>query len=245
MAEYRQIHTHIWRDDWFLELSPTEKLLFVYLFSNESTNLAGIYKLSTKHVELETGLSMIEVTETMSKFEDAGKIVHLDGYVWVRNLRKYNASPSPKTARAIEIVLEAIPHNLQIKRLYMEYYQPGIPYRYPIDTPPTKQNSTVQNSTEQQTQTGFEILAGAFETLTGYPIIPSEENINTLNAWVADGMTPTDIQDSVAYYSGNGRTARTPRQIDKSVRTAYAKRVQAGYKPVPIDPASLASEVFG
>ena len=45
MANYRQIHTQIWRDNWFLDLEPDEKLLFIYLFSNDSTNLAGLYEI--------------------------------------------------------------------------------------------------------------------------------------------------------------------------------------------------------
>lgn len=31
MANYRQIHTQIWRDNWFLDLEADEKLLFIYL----------------------------------------------------------------------------------------------------------------------------------------------------------------------------------------------------------------------
>ena len=45
MANYRQIHTQIWRDNWFLDLEADEKLLLIYLFSNDNSNQAGIYEL--------------------------------------------------------------------------------------------------------------------------------------------------------------------------------------------------------
>jgi len=93
----------------------------------------------------------------------------------------------------------------------------------------------------------FNSLVSHFETTFGFPIAPIEDNIKTLNAWVQDGIEPQDLTDTAAFYSSNGRTARSPAQIDKSVRTAHAKRVQAESKssaPV-IDPRTLASEVYG
>jgi len=93
----------------------------------------------------------------------------------------------------------------------------------------------------------FKALVAHFETTFGFPIAPIEDNIKTLNSWVQDGIEPQDLTDTAAFYSSNGRTARSPAQIDKSVRTAHAKRVQAESKsstPI-IDPRTLASEVYG
>ncbi len=44
MADFRNIHTHIWKDAWFCELQPDEKLLFIYLFSNERASVCGMYE---------------------------------------------------------------------------------------------------------------------------------------------------------------------------------------------------------
>ena len=245
MAEFRQVHTRIWHDDWFVELSPNDKLIFIYLFTNENSNLAGLYKLSMRHAQLETGLTIDYILKAMGNFETADKVVYRDGYVWVKNLRKYNASRSPKTSIAIASILEAIP-DCEIKTLYMAYYKDNIPYRYGIDTPSTKQNKTKQSSADDTlSHTDYDSLAECFETSTGCPIVPTEENVNTINGWVRDGITEAEIKDAVAYYSGNGRTARSPAQIDKSVRTAYAKRVQSGVKSqVVIDPREYAEEVW-
>ena len=96
MADYRQIHTKIWKDTWFLQLPAEDKLLFIYLFSNESTSVAGIYELPVMAMAFETGLSIEYVTEALERFREAGKVYYENGIVWVVNLRKYNANPSPK-----------------------------------------------------------------------------------------------------------------------------------------------------
>jgi len=109
MACYRQIHTHIWKDEWFLDLDADEKLLFIYLFSNELTSVAGIYKIPLKVIVFETGLDKAFVTKTLAKFAKAGKAYYEDGIAWVVNLRKYNESSSSKLQTRIETDLSMIP----------------------------------------------------------------------------------------------------------------------------------------
>ena len=62
MSEYRQIHMKIWKDAWFLDLEPDHKLLFIYLFSNERSSIAGIYELSKRIMAFETGLTSEKIT---------------------------------------------------------------------------------------------------------------------------------------------------------------------------------------
>lgn len=121
MAEYRQIHTSIWKDSWFLDLEPDEKLLFIYLFSNESTSVAGIYKIATKVIAFETGLEHTVVKTILDRFAQAGKVLVEGEVIWVKNLRKYNATRSPKVAQRIAHDLEDIPE-CAVKRAYQSYY---------------------------------------------------------------------------------------------------------------------------
>lgn len=118
MADYRQIHTCIWKDAWFLELNPDHKLLFIYLFSNERTSVAGIYDLSLRIVAFETGLSMEAIKQGLDLFEQAGKVYYDDGIVWVVNLRRYNATNSIKVQERIRRDLEAI-HECPLKERYI------------------------------------------------------------------------------------------------------------------------------
>lgn len=147
MANYRQIHVSMWKDEWILELEPAEKLLFVYLFSNESTSLSGLYKIAKRVICFETGLSMDFVSATLEKFAQAGKIYYEDGLIWVVNLRRYNRG-GPKVYTHILADVAAIP-DCNLKRRYLAYYatetsrddtspippdEENIPYPYGIDT---------------------------------------------------------------------------------------------------------------
>ena len=94
MGFYRQIHTKIWKDGWFLDLSSDHKLLFIYLFSNERANLVGLYDLPIKVICFETGLDREVVEAGLAVFvEQAGEAFYADGwlrYTWgvLKKMRK-------------------------------------------------------------------------------------------------------------------------------------------------------------
>ena len=120
MANYRQIHTQIWRDNWFLDLEADEKLLFIYLFSNDNSNLAGLYELHEKIIALETGLATERIHEIIAKFEGDGKVFYRDGVVWIVNMQKYHSNAGEKVRRNIELIIEGIP-DCEVKEKYCIY----------------------------------------------------------------------------------------------------------------------------
>lgn len=144
MAGYRQIHTSIWRDTWFIDLSVEEKLLFVYLFSNDSSTLTGIYQLSMKVMMFETGLDKEAVLAALEKFARDGKAFYEDNTVWVVNMERYHSSSSPKVLEHNRRDLDMLPDS-PMKRKYIEHRDltsgeqkqvpdtVSIPYPYPID----------------------------------------------------------------------------------------------------------------
>ncbi len=127
MAEYRQIHTRIWKDSWFLTLEPAHKLLFIYLFGNERASVAGIYELPLPVICFETGLGESIIQAGLAVFTQAGKVVYEDNVVWVINLRKYNDSGSSKVGVKIDKDIAAVPEGI-VKTLYAQHGQS----RYPI-----------------------------------------------------------------------------------------------------------------
>lgn len=120
MAGYRQIHTQIWKDEWFLDLDPREKLLFIYLFSNDQSTVSGIYRISRRVIIFETGLDEKFIDKALDKFAKAGKVFTEDCIVWVVNLRKYNESASPKVRERIARDIEDLPDG-RLKEMYLEY----------------------------------------------------------------------------------------------------------------------------
>lgn len=121
MGNYRNIHSKIWKDDWFLELEIPHKLFFIYLFSNESASLAGIYELSIRVMSFESGLTIPEIKEAFAVFEKDDKAYYRDGVVWIRNFRKYHNYTSSKVMTRIEKDLEQL-KDCELKRIYCELY---------------------------------------------------------------------------------------------------------------------------
>ena len=131
MANYRQVHVSLWKDEWFLDLEPDEKLLFIYLFTNASTSLAGIYKLAFKVICFESGIDGDYVQSTLIKFKEQGKVYYEDGIVWVVNMRRYHETSSSKVQTRIKNDILEIP-NCPLKIAYLEYHNTlSIPYPYP------------------------------------------------------------------------------------------------------------------
>jgi len=154
MGFYRQIHTKIWKDGWFLDLSSDHKLLFIYLFSNERANLVGLYDLPIKVICFETGLDREVVEAGLAVFEQAGKAFYADGWVWVRSLLTYNAQnmASQKIQRHLELTLDDVP-DIALKARMLGYYGDKIGYTVVTETADTV---SIPICTEQEQETELE-----------------------------------------------------------------------------------------
>lgn len=142
-AEYRSVQTRMWReDDWFQSLDTDARLLFIYLFTNPSASIAGIYRLPLRTIEFESGIPQVRVKELMAQFAAANKVHYADGVVWVVKMRE-NQLPgnlSPKVQVRLDKDVASIPY-CPIKQLYLKHYG------YPIDT------VSIPTSTDTDTDT--------------------------------------------------------------------------------------------
>lgn len=57
MGILRSVSTSIWTDDTILSMSPEQKLILLYLHTNQFTNDSGVYKMHWKMMAFETGMS--------------------------------------------------------------------------------------------------------------------------------------------------------------------------------------------
>jgi hypothetical protein len=121
MAKYRQVHVHIWKDGWFLDLEPKFKLFFIYLFTNERASISGIYELPKRVMSFESGLTFSEIDDAFKVFEQENKAYLDDGVVWIANLRKYHETRSPKVQKCIADDIAAV-KDCQLKDIYIGRY---------------------------------------------------------------------------------------------------------------------------
>lgn len=240
-ASYRQIKTDIWEDDWFIDLTAEEKVLFFWLFSNRRASVSGLYPFSVKVAARETGLARETVEQAMASFAQAGKAYQENGWVWVVNLRKHNDSFSPTTWARIQADLDAVPDGA-LKERYQAYYQdrheqyrarraksapnpastpatPAIPHPYPLDTPsmghgyPTDEQRTEnkEHRTENTEQT----------------IEPESQKTSVLAAGAAQGPDRMAGENSASAGLPNQRRANGRKKATRGEKTAQPRAPSA------------------
>jgi hypothetical protein len=90
-GKQRYINTRIWNDGYFMELNSTEKLLFFYFLTNSHTSICGIYELPLRYVAMETDTDIEKVRLILEKFTKDGKILYVDGWVYIKNFIKHQS----------------------------------------------------------------------------------------------------------------------------------------------------------
>ena len=123
----RLIYTKFWSDTYISNLNKKEKLLFLYLLTNEKVNLCGIYEIPDKYIRKDLDLGQVELNKIKDKFQADGRFVFLNGWIKIVNYEKYNLYKSSKNQTAKKKDLALVPKEL-------------IPYQYPIDSLSEKEN---------------------------------------------------------------------------------------------------------
>lgn len=157
MPDYRQIHTEIWSDPWFELLDPADKLLFIYLFSNKRSTLAGIYDISIRQIAFDTGLDQAYIIDALARFGAENKAHFDDGTIWIPKMMERNTLNlrSPKVQANIRTTFLTASNGPLLQKA-IQYYNGIICPKYRIDTVsiPYLQNKTEQNTTQQYTESG-------------------------------------------------------------------------------------------
>ena len=133
----RYINTKFWSDNWIQKLDPIEKFLFMYLLTNEKTNIAGIYELPIKIMAVETGIDEDTIKNIFKRFQKVKKVYFIDGWIILPNFPKHQKwQDNAKIQRGIEIILEKLP---DIIRYSIDTL--SIPYTYPSNNTNTNYNT--------------------------------------------------------------------------------------------------------
>lgn len=109
MSSYRPIKTKIWHDSWFLTLSSEEKLLWLFLLTNDYAHISGIYELPHALIKPLTGLD--NCFDILKKFEKEGKIKRHDNYIFICNYLKNQTKQINKRDNIIRSIISHIKEN--------------------------------------------------------------------------------------------------------------------------------------
>lgn len=115
MDKNRYVNTRFWDDTYVIRLSPSEKLLFLYLLTNPLTTAGGVYELTSRRAAMDTGLPQKEVAAAFETFERDGKVVQHNGWIGIVNFLRHQ-KPNPNMRVGIARALDRAPREL-IERL--------------------------------------------------------------------------------------------------------------------------------
>jgi hypothetical protein len=118
----RYFNTSFWNDPWVRTLTCQERDLFIYLLTNERTNIAGVYEIAQDRIAFDTRLTPRVIVAAMATFEGAGKAYYRNGWVVMRNAPKHQSLTSDKTLKGIQRILAAVPQEIE-DLLYEIRYQ--------------------------------------------------------------------------------------------------------------------------
>ena len=113
MGKLRSINTVIWSDTWFEDLDTEEKLFFIYLITNEKTNMLGVYETSIKKMSFETGIQTKKISETITKFVKDNRIKYISNRVVLLNFLKHQRYNTNMLKSAIDCYNE-LPNELKL-----------------------------------------------------------------------------------------------------------------------------------
>ena len=103
MSKLRSVSTQFWSDPWIEDLSASEKLLYLYLITNEKTNMLGVYELSIKKISFETGISKDTIEKAITNFEKAGKVKYINSHIILLNFTKHQNYNTNMKKSAIDV----------------------------------------------------------------------------------------------------------------------------------------------
>jgi hypothetical protein len=125
MAKQRIIKTTFWTDTRVERLDPSEKLVYLYLLTNENVDLCGIYEISLRRVSFETWFEISMIDKIIQRFTKDKKVYYIDGWILISNFVK-NQSLNPKVQKGIERSLSKVPWEIldefyKLDRLSIDY----------------------------------------------------------------------------------------------------------------------------
>lgn len=180
MAIFRKVHTSIWSDSFFSELTKDKKLFYLYLLTNEKTKQCGVYEITKRQISFDLGYSINTVSILLKYFINTGKIRYNNDTkeIGLGNWLKYNSSVSPKMQSCINKEFSLVKDTLLIE------------YVKSMDTHSQQEEEQEEEKEEEKTQNNIPELFDFLEYGRTVKIYHSSFDFqieNKYKSWVQNG----------------------------------------------------------
>lgn len=108
MAEYRTVRMNFWNDPYVESLAVSQKLLYMYLFTCPHTNNLGLLEISERKISFESGVSLKDVGEALTRFEQDKKLIRDGLKIWLTNFIKHQTTTSEKLIAGLQKLIPEI-----------------------------------------------------------------------------------------------------------------------------------------
>ena len=178
------INTKFWSDGWVVNLDPIEKLLFLYLLTNERTNICGIYELPLKFMAIETGIEKEMVEKVLNRFTKDKRIYFIKGWVVIKNFIKHQNQGSPKVKIGIEAELVKIPKEILDKIKELDNKIKGIDTLSHLNLN-SNLNSNIKIATKpQEVVNKLSLIVNYFYELNKWPLPKTTPEYRLYRRWL-------------------------------------------------------------
>lgn len=105
------INSKFWSDSFVVDkLNPLDRYLFLYLLTNEKTNLCGVYEIPLRTIANETGIEKEEIIRMLERLKE--KVEYKDGWVCLVNFLKHQNQENKSIVKGIENRMKELPESV-------------------------------------------------------------------------------------------------------------------------------------
>lgn len=184
MATFRTLSPALWSDPFIEDLSAQEKLLYIYLFTNEHVNNVGVMQVSLRKISFETAVPQEVVGAFLEKTGALGKTVRDGDALLCLNFVRYQTTKSPQVTKNLRKVFAMVTSS-KLRQALMERYPDIFKGRDSEEEPSPKDSDT--------------------------PPIPYREGSETASQSLSDhGYTPCRQRQGIAGHSRVKKEKDTP-----------------------------------
>lgn len=211
MALFRHVRTEFWKDAKVLEeMTPEDKLFFLYILTNGNTTQIGIYKIPKKQMAFELGYSVESINTLIDRFENHYKVIRYNPKtreLAIKRWGKYNLVKGGKPIidcvkkevtevkdKSLLAYVAQYIHKEEIKKefekLIDDTYHDSLDSIYTIGGQKEKEN---KNKKEKENENEYETKyspVGKFKKLY-------EENVGLVNSIVAQWLI--ELSEDIDY----------------------------------------------
>jgi len=203
---FRKFDTRTWQDPWFENLSEKAKLLFIYLWTNETCSQAGMYQITKKRILFDCGIDINEYCEEISE-----KVVwnKNENIVWIKNFFKHQCQNEKFAIAAINSI-QCLPS--KYIKLFQDYYHILLT-GYHIDTisiPSARETETEKKQNSSETKKIYSPTSEEVRLSTLLLSLILERKLNFKKPDIQKWCVPIDMLLRI--------DKRTPQQVEEVIR---------------------------